>query len=457
MDREKLAERLREICGRQHVLTDESALAAYAYDASRRYGSPDVVASPGSESEIQEILKLASGTGTPIVPRGAASGLTGGSVASCGGIVLSFERLDRILEIDAANRIAVVQPGVVTGRFQAEVEKLGLFYPPDPGSLAFCTLGGNVAENAGGMRAVKYGVTRDYVLGLRAVLASGEVVKTGVRTAKGVVGYDLTRLLVGSEGTLGVITEITLRLVPKPETVVTMTAIFSDPVAAGRAVAEVMASPVTPRCMEFMDGNALKAGAGRAGMELPDGAGAFILAETDGGPDEAARQADIVRAILARHAVEVRLAADASEAAALWKLRRSASQALFTLAPDKINEDIVVPVGRIPDALDEAAAIAKRRCLTIVCFGHAGDGNIHVNVMTDFKDERMHAAAEEAVEEVFAMVLRLGGTISGEHGIGLAKLPYIGMEQPAHLIELQKRVKAAFDPEGILNPGKIFP
>jgi len=445
-----------EIVGPENVASDTAALTAYAYDATRLKGVPEAVVRPGSEEDISRIMMLATEHNVPIVPRGAGSGLSGGAVASKGGIVLSFERMAKIISIDRENRIAILQPGVVTGIFQKAAEEAGLFYPPDPGSLAFCTIGGNVAENAGGMRALKYGVTRDYVIGLRAVLPSGEIIRTGVKTAKGVVGYDLTRLLVGSEGTLAVITEITLRLVPKPEKVVTMTAYFRDPAEAGRAVAAVMASPVTPRCMEFLDSEALKAGASHSGVNPPEGSGAFLLVETDGSPDEACRQAEVVKGILEKYALGVGLAADEKEAVALWKLRRSTSQALFSLAPYKINEDTVVPVSRVPDALSGFAEIATRRGLRIVCFGHAGDGNIHVNVMTDRKDAGKFANAEAAVKEVFEVVLKLGGTISGEHGIGLTKAPYLRMELSEVEVELLKRVKAAFDPKGILNPGKIF-
>jgi len=447
---------LASIVGPENVAVDETALTAYAYDATRLKGTPDVIVRPGNEDEVFRIMRLASNAKVPVVPRGAGSGLSGGSVASKGGIVLSFERMASIKTIDTANRIAIIEPGVVTGVFQKAVEERGLFYPPDPGSLAFCTMGGNVAENAGGMRALKYGVTRDYIIGLRAVLPSGEVIKTGVRTAKGVVGYDLTRLLVGSEGTLAVVTEITVKLIPKPEAVVTMTAFFKDVASAGRAVSDIMASKVTPRCLEFMDGKALKAGAARSGFAVPDGAGAFLLAETDGSPEEAKRQADKVRVMLEAHALNVSIAANAAEAANLWKLRRSTSQALFSLAPDKINEDTVVPVSRVPDALTGFNEIATRRGLDIVCFGHAGDGNIHVNVMTDRSDAAKFRNAEEAVVEVFELVLRLGGTISGEHGVGLTKAPYLRMELSEVEVELLKRVKAAFDPQGIMNPGKIF-
>lgn len=451
-----LTDSLIDILGTENVLTGEADTTAYSYDASRRTGMPDVVVRPGSEDEVRLILALASETGTPIVPRGAASGLTGGAVASVGGIMLSFERMADIISIDPDNRIAVVQPGVVTADFQAEVEKLGLFYPPDPGSKAFCTLGGNVAENAGGMRAVKYGVTRDYVTGLRAVLPTGEAVCTGVKTAKGVVGYDLTRLLVGSEGTLAVITEIALRLVPLPEKVVTMTALFKDARAAGSAVVSIMASRVTPRCLEFMDGASLRAGSERSGVGVPEGAGALLIIETDGGADEAARQAEILAGIVGPYALKLETGLDKPRVDAMWKLRKSASQALFSIAPDKINEDIVVPVSRVPDALEQVDCIGERHGLTTVCFGHAGDGNIHVNIMADLKDPGVRERAGCAVGEVFRLALSLGGTISGEHGVGLTKMPYLCMELSRTEIELMKRVKAAFDPGGIMNPGKVF-
>lgn len=451
-----IIEILSGIVGPENVSADEAALAAYSYDATRLRGVPHVVVRPASEDEISKIMTLATRHELPVVPRGAGSGLSGGAVASRGGVVLSFERMDRIIDIDTKTRTATVQPGVVTGAIQSAVEEKGLFYPPDPGSLAFCTIGGNVAENAGGMRALKYGVTRDYVLGLRAVIPSGEIIRTGVKTAKGVVGYDMTRLLVGSEGTLAVITEITLRLVPKPQGVVTMTAFFKDTGEAGRAVAEVMASPYTPRCLEFMDAEALGAGARQTNMELPDGAGALLLVETDGSLQEAMRQAEAIMALLEKTAISARMANDESEALALWKLRRSTSQALFTLAPHKINEDTVVPVDRVPDALTGFGEIGKKYDLKIVCFGHAGDGNIHVNIMTDKNDKEKLARAEEAVVEVFKLVLSLGGTISGEHGVGLTKAPYLGMELSEVEIALLKKIKSAFDPLGILNPGKIF-
>jgi glycolate dehydrogenase FAD-linked subunit len=452
-----IIDRLKAIAGPENVVSDEAGLLAYAYDATRLKGTPQAVVRPGTEEEVSKILSLASERGIPVIPRGAGSGLSGGAVAKSGGIVLSFERMSRILSIDVGNRIATVQPGVVTGDLQRAVEERGLFYPPDPGSLAFCTIGGNVAENAGGMRAVKYGVTRDYVTALRAVLPSGEVIRAGVKTAKGVVGYDLARLLVGSEGTLAVVTEITLRLIPLPERVITMTGLFAGPKQAGEAVAAIMASPYTPRCLEFLDGEALNAGARKIGYRLPENAGAFLLVEVDGNREDAARHMDGIRGLMKDKALEIKITQDRALAAELWKLRRSTSQALYSIASHKINEDIVVPIAKVPEALEGFRKIASESGQKIVCFGHAGDGNIHVNVMTDKSDPEKLKKAEEAIEEVFRLVLALGGTISGEHGVGLTKLPYIGMELSGVELDLLKKIKSVFDPKGILNPGKIFP
>ncbi len=452
-----IIDRLKAIAGPENVISDEAGLLAYAYDATRLKGTPQAVVRPGTEEEVSKILVLASGHGISVIPRGAGSGLSGGAVPSRGGIVLSFEGMNRIISIDTGNRIVTVQPGVVTGELQKAGEGKGLFYPPDPGSRACCTIGGNVAENAGGMRALKYGVTRDYVTGLRAVLPSGLIIRAGVKTAKGVVGYDLARLLVGSEGTLAVVTEITLKLIPLPEKVITMTAFFVGVREAGEAVASIVESPFTPRCLEFLDGEALGAGAKKIGYALPEGAGAFLLIETDGSRNEAARQMDGIYALVKDKALEIKITQDKAVAAELWKLRRSTSQALFSIAPHKINEDTVVPVSRVQAALEGFRELASKYGQKIICFGHAGDGNIHVNVMTDKSDAERLKKAEEAIKEVFRLVLSLGGTISGEHGIGLTKLPYIGMELSDAELDLLGRIKSVFDPKGILNPGKIFP
>jgi len=367
-------------------------------------------------------------------------------------------RFNRIIEIDAANLVAEVEPGVITGRLQAAAEKQGLFYPPDPASRDFSTLGGNVAENAGGTRAVKYGVTRDYVLGLTAVIGTGETIKTGVRTAKGVVGYDLTRLLVGSEGTLGIITHLILRLVPKPEATETVVAYFKDLTDAAKTVAALTAAKVVPATLEFMDQSAIACVEQYLQMGLDLTAGALLLIETDGPTAQAKAEAEIVTTFCKRNeAISVRRAESHAEAEAMWQARRVLGSAVFRLASGKMNEDIVVPRSRIPEMIERAAQVSRQLGLRIINFGHAGDGNIHVCVMYEAADPLEVARAKVAVKDIFAHTLELGGTISGEHGIGTAKKDFIGLEISREGLELMERIKAAFDPDGIMNPGKIFP
>jgi glycolate oxidase len=371
-----------------------------------------------------------------------------------GGVVLSVERMNHILEIDERDFIAVVEPGVITGDLQREVESRGLFYPPDPASRKFCTLGGNVAECAGGLRAVKYGVTKDYVLGLEVVLPTGEIINTGARTVKSVAGYDLTKLIVGSEGTLGVVTRITVRLLPLPETVQTLAAFFSEIPVAAKAASAIIASGVLPRALEFVDQAALRAVEGYLKEDLSHGAAAMLLVEVDGPAECTQRDADRIAEILVQGgATRVDRAGSDAERERLWKARRSISPALYTIKPKKLNEDIVVPRSRIADSLQEIAAIASRHGLLIVNFGHAGDGNIHTNIMFDEADL---PKAEAAVKEIFAAILRLGGSITGEHGIGLSKAAYLPMELGPETIAAMKRIKHALDPNNILNPGKIF-
>jgi glycolate oxidase len=380
--------------------------------------------------------------------------MSGGSVPVRGGVVLSFERMNRILEVDERNRMAIVEPGVVTGDLQAEVASRGLFYPPDPASHQFCTLGGNIAECAGGLRAVKYGVTRDYVLGLEVVLPTGEIINTGARTLKSVAGYDLARLFVGSEGTLGVVTKIVLKLLPLPESVRTLSAFFPDAGRAAQAVSRIMAGTIVPRALELVDGGAIRAVEAFLRTDVSGGAGAMIIAEVDG--PAVATSGDIDA--LAEHcwaagASSVHLARGRDEQDRIWKLRRAISPALYTLKPRKINEDIVVPPSKVPDIIAEAQAIARRRNLLIVSFGHAGDGNIHTNIMFD---ENERPAAEAAAKELFEAVLRMQGSITGEHGIGTAKAAYLPLEAGAEALEAMRKIKRAFDPNNILNPGKIF-
>jgi glycolate oxidase len=347
-----------------------------------------------------------------------------------------------------------VEPGVVTGDLQREVESRGLFYPPDPASHQFCTMGGNVAECAGGLRAVKYGVTKDYVLGLEVVLPTGELITTGTRTAKSVAGYDLTKLIVGSEGTLGVVTKIIVKLLPLPESVRTLAAYFRSVDDAARAASTILTSRILPRALEFIDQAALRAVESYLKEDLSGGAAAMLLVEVDGPTEVTAREISRVADIMtSAGATRVHTADSGPEREKLWKARRSISPALYTIKPKKVNEDIVVPRSRIPDVLREINDISKRHGLLIVNFGHAGDGNIHTNIMIDEADL---PKAEAAVKEIFAAALRMNGSITGEHGVGISKAPYLPMELKPDVIATMKRIKQALDPNNILNPGKIF-
>jgi glycolate oxidase len=384
--------------------------------------------------------------------------MTGGALAVQGGLVLVMTRFNRILNIDIDNLVAEAEPGVITGHFQEAVEGKGLFYPPDPSSASYSTLGGNVAECAGGPRAVKYGVTRDYVLGLEVVLPNGQIITTGVRTAKGVVGYDLTRLIVGSEGTLGIVTKMTLRLLPLPETVRTLSAVFQEIEDAAHAVAAIMCSGIIPRTLEYMDQAAIRCVEDYLHVGLPVDAGAMLLVEVDGSADTCDMALQHLATICKeKKADQVALAATDEERKTLWQARKAISPALFRLGPDKINEDIVVPRSQIPAMVKWVDGLRKTSGLTMVTFGHAGDGNMHCNIMLDKRDDAALQKAETAVEALFKKTLALGGTISGEHGVGVTKAPYLALEIGQEEIALMKRIKASFDPKGILNPGKIFP
>lgn len=429
----------------------------YSFDATGKKFLPDAVVYPVNAEEVRQTVLLANLHRFPVVPRGAGSGFSGGSLPVHGGVVLSTERMDRIVSIDTENLYAVVEPGVVNGTLKEEARKKGLFYPPDPASLKFSTLGGNIAECAGGMCAVKYGVTRDYVLGLEAVLGTGERIRTGVATAKGVVGYDLTRMLVGSEGTLGIVTRATLRLIPLPEAAAALLALFHGNRRSVEAVNAIVAARVTPSAMELMDRTAIDCVQALMHVPLPEGTGSALLLEVDGPEGQVAREADILTEVCRAHgALEVRRASDAQGREELWKLRRSISPALRRLAPVKLNEDIVVPRSRLADMFAFLSDLSDRRKVRIVTFGHAGDGNIHVNIMISGADADETRRAEEAVGEVFRKTVEMGGTISGEHGVGISKAPFLEMEVGPLGVAVMKRLKECFDPNGILNPGKIF-
>jgi glycolate oxidase len=448
---------LQEIVGSDNVSTAQADRICYSYDATQQKFLPEVVVYPGDVREISLILKMANAEKIPVFPRGAGSGFTGGSLPVKGGIVLVTTRLDRILRIDEDNLVAEVEPGVVTEQFQQAVEKVGLFYPPDPASLKFSTLGGNVAECAGGPRCVKYGVTKDYILGLEVVTPQGDIIRTGGQTMKGVVGYDLTKLMVGSEGTLGVITRIVIKLLPLPEAKKTMLVIFNSIDGAAKAVSAIIRGKIIPTTLEFMDAATLDCVRKATGLALPEAARAVLIIEVDGDRDLIERQAARIGEIVAPLGVlETRIAANAAESEDIWKVRRSVSPSLRKVNPDKFNEDICVPRSKVPDMIRAVETIAARYEIPIVNFGHAGDGNIHVNVMIDRSVPGEMEKAEKAIEEIFAETLRFGGTMSGEHGIGITKAPYIPMELDPAAIAYMKTIKRALDPNNILNPGKIF-
>jgi glycolate oxidase len=450
---------IEQITGAAFVRRDSESLGTYARDAYHVAHPPDLVVLPASTAEIAAIARLCHDVRVPLVVRGGGTGYTGGAVPVHGGVVLSVERLDRILSVDEANLLAVVQPGVVTGDLQDAVERVGLFYPPDPASLRRSAIGGNVAECAGGPRAFKYGTTKRYVLGLEAVLPTGEIIRTGSKAVKNVVGYDLTQLLVGSEGTLAIFTEITLRLIPRPPVQATIRATFTSIDGAVAGVAELLRERVIPAALEIVDADALDAVSRYLGSSLaPSGTGALLLLELDGLASAVEEELARVSAACRRAgATEILQARGEDERRELWRVRYELSPSLKVLAPLKLNHDVVVPKGRVPELFTLIDRLRRAYALRIPCFGHAGDGNIHVNFLIDPADSRQLAGARRAERELFEGVVALEGSISGEHGIGFVKAEFLGLELGPDEIALMKRIKHAFDPRGILNPGKIFP
>lgn len=448
---------LTAIVGPEHVILSPGRLEKYASDGTKLQHLPDAVVIPGKAEEISQIMILANRERIPVIPRGGGSGMTGGALAVQGGVVLSMERFNHILLIDQENLIAKVEPGVITADLQKEVEALDLFYPPDPASADVSTLGGNVAECAGGLRGLKYGVTRDYVLGLTVVLPTGEIINTGVETMKGVAGYDLTRLIVGSEGTLAVVTSITLRLLPKPPAKRTMTAFFRDIKDAAGTVSSIIREKITPSTLEFLDRQCLEAVRNEMGIEMPLDTAAMLLIETDGDEELVAREVKKLKDICLRSgAIRLTIASDQEETERLWEARRQVSPSLKNLRPGKVSEDIVVPRSRLVELVSFLDELKDLSGLPIAAFGHAGDGNIHVNILMDQEEPEEVKKANDAVTSLFKRVIELGGTITGEHGVGITKAPYLEIEFSKPAIDLMRRVKVAFDPNGILNPGKIF-
>jgi glycolate oxidase len=443
--------------GREKVFADREYLLAYSYDATGMEYLPDAVVFAAGEEDVTRVMAVCRGHGLPLVARGAGVGYTGGALAVRGGVVLVFTRMNRILRLDAESLLAVVEPGVITSDLQAAAEKAGLFYPPDPASLKTSTIGGNIAENAGGPRCFKYGVTRNYVLGLEAYLMSGEKVRLGSETIKNVAGYDLLSLLVGSEGTLAVVTRATLRLLPLPPHRLLFRVDFASLEAGARFVQRVIQNHVQPSVLEFMDRSSLQAVYAYQGLPLDEKVRAAVLVEIDGSPAEVAeREALFEKQVAAAAPLDRRRAGTFAEQETLWATRRNISPAIARLKPKKINEDIVVPGGRIPEMVAFIDALAVEFGLCIVLFGHFGDGNIHTNLMVDPGDVDEMRRAEIVLDRIFKRVIELGGTISGEHGIGLSKKLFMHYQFTRVELELFRSIKKVFDPENLLNPGKIF-
>lgn len=448
--------KLKDFVGEGNYYDDEAHLQAYCYDATRERFKPHCVVFPKNEDDICKILKYCNDNLIPVVPRGAGSGFSGGALPSNGGVILAVEKyFNNILEIDKKNMIVRVQPGVVNKHLQNAVEKEGLFYPPDPASQDYSTIGGNVSENAGGMRAAKYGITKDYVMALRAVLPNGEIIRAGKKTIKDVAGYNIAGILIASEGTLAVITEITLKLIAKPKLKKSAMGIFDNIDDAMNAVYKTMASGITPVAMEFLDNLSIRAVEGKYKKGLPLEAGAILITEVDGNLDEEIEYqlSKIEEKFKENRCVEFKIAKDEKEAADLWFARRNVSQSISIYGKKKLNEDITVPRAKLPELLSRVGEIGNKYGFKIPCFGHTGDGNVHTNVMVE--DLNDIDKGYEAITEIFKIAVELEGTLSGEHGIGLSKAPFMNLAFNQAEMELFRNLKKAFDPNNILNPGKM--
>ena len=458
MDQQIIAQ-LEKIVGKKGVLTTPEDLAVYSYDGTFEECNPDVVVLPESTDQVSQVVKLAAKERIPIVTRGMASGLAAASVPFSGGIALVMTRMDKLIELDLENAIVHVEAGIVTADLQAIVEKHNLFYPPDPSSIRHSTIGGNIACNAGGPRCLKYGVTGDYVLGLTVVLADGQILKTGGKVIKDVVGYDLKSLFTGSEGTLGIITEALLKLTAKPKYARTALVEFSSIEDACKSVNAILLEGIVPATLELMDQTAINCIEEAMHIGLPTNVAAFLLIESDGVEMETTTQEieSIVKICEKTGATKISLAKDESERANLWKARRSISPSLARLSPNKLGEDITVPRSAIPEAVKRLKAISQKYGLPIVIFGHAGDGNLHPNILFDKRDPKHMETVEKMVAEEFAIALELGGTLSGEHGVGTLKRPYMEKALGVVSVEIQKKIKQVLDPLNILNPGKVLP
>lgn len=450
--------RLRTLFPPDRLLTDPADCWVYGYDNSKRQVLPDAVVFPLSHADALAVVRLCNDFDVPLTARGRGTGTTGATVPLKQGVVASFERMNRVLEFSADNRFIVVEPGITNQAVQDFVKPHGFFWPPDPTSAAFCSVGGNLAYNSAGPRAVKYGTPRDNTLGLRAITGGGDELRLGVYTTKGVVGYDLTRLLIGSEGTLALITEATLKLTPLPKAQRTLRAVYRDVGSAALAIARIMAQPAVPCALEFIDGNAIDMVRRYSTAGLPDQAGALLMIEVDGFAEAMAPQIDSIRAAASNEGLlEFRVAESAAEVAALWQTRKALSPTLRKIAPKKINEDVVVPVTELPALISGIDELSQRYELPIVNFGHAGNGNIHVNLLYDPGKAGETERAHDCLDALFSLVLRLRGTLSGEHGVGIEKRDYVDRELDGPSLRLMQAIRQQFDPKGILNWGKSLP
>lgn len=456
MLKEDTAKALKQIVGEEGYLDSPEDLVNYSYDAYLPEALPDAVLLPQSTEQVSAVMKLAQRESIPVTPRGAGTNIVGGTVPVRGGIVLCFTRMNKILEIRPEDRYAVVEPGVVNGELQTAVGRYGLFYPPDPASLNVSTIGGNVAENAGGPRGVKYGVTKDYLLGLTVVLADGRIIRTGGRTTKNVTGYDLTGLFCGSEGTLGIITEITVRLISKPEAQRSIQAIFPELDGAGQAVSRIMAAGILPVALELMDSTVIRLIEESHRVGLPLEAEGLLLIQVDGSKENVVGEAEKVAAFCRQNgASEVRVSKDSRDEELLWFARRSAFGVMARARPNCIVEDVTVPVSKLPTMVRYIVALAKERAVTVGVLAHAGDGNMHPLILFDRRDPQEWSRVEAFTKELFQKAVELGGTLSGEHGIGMAKDEFLPMVMSQETRELIRQIKRSLDPKGILNPGKF--
>lgn len=450
--------RFKSILPENCVLTDPAECISYSYDNSRFRGEPDMVILPHTTEQVSACMKICYENNIPVYARGKGSATTGASVPTKGGVVFSLEQMHAIIELNVADRYMVVQPGVTNENVQIAAKKQGFFWPPDPSSASTCCIGGNLACNAAGPRAVKYGTCRENTLGLTAVTGTGEIIKVGCYTTKGVVGFDFTRLIIGSEGTLAIITEAILKLQPLPESKLSLQILFSDMQSCAAATSAIMAQSVIPCALEFIDEKCLDILRANNGNSIPAAAKTMLMVEVDGLKSELPHAAEKIKAAVSNPGlVQINIAKDEAESEQLWVLRKSLSPALRTLAPKKINEDIVVPVSKIPEFVQFTDDLAKQYNLSIINFGHAGNGNLHTNIMLDPSDPIQDTNSHVCLEKIFAKVLELRGTLSGEHGIGLDKRDYIAAELDRPTIALMYGVKKVFDPKGILNPGKAIP